>query len=199
MGKAGLAALIALGLLICGVIGTVVWYVAIDIPAGVDYNRAFGSDVTMAVYGATTLTGPESIQDYVNRIWVDMNATFDMRNAANIYNSGYFWDFIPENTMLKQNSYFQSLNTSINQRQALVDSVIEKGNYFGTDPIQTAINQTRYEMNAYGGLDWVIKGAWFLQYAPLAYWSPLYAIIFWAVIGSITSILLLYAMTYDEW
>jgi hypothetical protein len=33
-----------------------------------------------------------------------------------------------------------------------------------------SINNLRTEMQREGGLDWAIKGAWYLTYAPAAYW-----------------------------
>lgn len=196
MDSKGIAAILGIALIVVGAICSVAWFLAFNVPADVAYSRKFGSDVTMATQGSTTLTGPESIQDYVNRIWTNMNATFDTRNFDNIYNSPWPWGQIPENSLAKQNSYFVSLNTSINQRQQMVNTIIEKGGYIGTDPVQAAINQSRSEMNAYGGLDWVIKQAYYLQFAPMVYWSALYGIIAWIIDLIIATMLFGYALSY---
>jgi tetrahydromethanopterin S-methyltransferase subunit B len=167
-------------MLVIASILTIVLIFGVNIPANIQYNQAFGSDVTMATQGATTLTGQDSIQFYVNNIWAKMNTTFNTNNFANIYNSPWPWGQLPENSMAKQNSYLNSLNNSITQRQKMVETAIEKGNYL-VDPVQSAINQTRSEMNSYGGLDWVLHDAWYLQNAPTAYWSLLYIVIAWVI------------------
>jgi hypothetical protein len=196
MNSKAVAAVLAIVLLVVGIVCSVMWFLAFNVPADVAYSRKFGSDVTMATQGSTTLTGAESIQDYVNRIWTSMNATFDARNFDTIYNSPWPWGQIPENSMAKENSYFISLNASISQRQQMVNTIIEKGGYIGTDPVQAAINQSRSEMNAYGGLDWVIKPAWYLQFAPMAYWSAMIGIILWVIDIVIAIILFAYAGSY---
>jgi hypothetical protein len=161
-------------------IGGTIYEISVSITANQQYNIAFGSDVTMTTSGATTLTGPDSIQDYLTRIWTNMNNTFDMRNAATTYGAKWPWEQIPENSLAKQNSYFNSLNNSLTTRQKAVDSAIQNGNYL-VDPLQNAINQTRNEMKAYGGLDWALRSAWYLKYYPSALWCFEYTLIMLAV------------------
>lgn len=175
--------------IILAIVGPIVMVLCWKVPADVQYGNLFGADVAMATEGATTLTGPNSIQDYVMRIWNNMNATFDTRNFAAIHNNPWPWGQTKDNTLAKQNEYFNSLNQSLYTRQAWVDAVISgKSPFSGGDPVQTAINQSRYEMKAYGGLDWVINGAWYLTYAPLAYWTMLYLII-WVILFAVLALI----------
>jgi len=173
---------LAIGIIAFLLMVTIVGWLLIKVPADVQYGNLFGSDVIMATQGATTLTGPNSIQDYVNRIWSNMNNTFDTVHFVQIHNSPWPWDQTSDNTLWKENEYLNSLNMSINTRQLWVNGVINGTvGFTGTDPVQTAINQTRIEMNAYGGLDWAIHGAWYLQFASTAYWLGAYLLIVWVI------------------
>ncbi len=183
---------LAIGIIVFALIMTMTAWMVIKVPADVQYGNLFGSDVAMAVSGSTTLTGPNSIQYYVNQIWMNMNSTFDRNHLLQIHNNPWPWGQTSDNTLAKENEYLNSLNTSLNTRQAWVDGVINGTiGYSGTDPVQTAINQTRQEMNAYGGLDWAINGAWYLQNASTAYWLSVYFLVLWiiAVIAAIVLII----------
>jgi len=174
--------LLAIGIIVfvVTIILTIMALLIIKVPADVQYGNLFGSDVIMATQGSTTLTGPNSIQDYVNRIWTTMNNTFNTKHFLQIHNNPWPWGQTSDNTLAKENEYLNSLNVSLVLRQKWVDAVLNGTTAFtGVDPVQTAINQTRQEMNAYGGLDWAINGAWYLQDAPTAYWLWVYLIIGW--------------------
>lgn len=160
-------------------------FVGVVMPADIAYSNEFGSDFTMMTSGASTLVGPESIQDYLMRAWNNMNSTFDMSRARDIYTSPFPWAQIKENSLAAQNSFFVSCNQSLYMRQAAVESAIASGTYVN-DPVQTALNQTRVELNVYGGVDWALKPAWYLTYHPLAYWSALGYAAF-AIIGCVVA------------
>jgi hypothetical protein len=143
---------LAISIIIVAVMFTVASWLIIKVPADVQYGNLFGSDVTMATQGSTTLRGPNSIQDYITRIWTTMNNTFDTNHFLQIHNNPWPWGQTSDNTLAKENEYLSSLNVSLVQRQKWVDAVLNGTTSFtGVDPVQTAINQTRKEMNAYGG------------------------------------------------
>jgi hypothetical protein len=179
--------LIAVFLIILTAIFLLIMIFGVILPAQKQYNDAFGADVNMATQGATTLTGPNSIQYYVNIIWANMNQTFNPNTLRTTYNTPWGWDQTYQNSLAAENSYLNTLNVSITQRQAMVDKALQTGNYL-IDPVQNAINQTRQEMNAYGGLDWAIHDAWYLQNASFAYWAPWYLIII-IIVGAIMTFL----------
>lgn len=174
-------------LVIVLVLGILIW-AAFDLPAGIQYSNAFGSDITMT-YDAADLQGQH---DTVMLIWTNMNNTFDTRNYAHIYSSPWPWAQVKENSLYYTNVYFGQLITRINNNIAMLNAL--KAN--NTNPIyiqdwQTnVINQTRIEMKREGGLDWVINGAWYLTFAPIAYWSS-YIMLIVAVIAIIVIVLLL--------
>jgi hypothetical protein len=125
-----------------------------------------------------------------------MNASFDTRNFDHIYNSWWPWDQIKENSMYYQNRYFNQLISRVDTSIALLNAL--KAN--NTNPIlindwqATTINQTRIEMKREGGLDWVIGGAWYLTFAPLAYWSGGIAAVFWIVALAVIVLLVINAL-----
>jgi len=179
----GIKITIAVALIIIAVLITVLGWLFIEIPANVKYGNAFGADFVMLTGGASTLTGPDSMQDYLLRIWNNMNTTFNTANFAHIYSNPWPWGQTSDNTMAKQNEWFNSINQTIYQQQEWLNEVVSgKVSYTGGDPVIYALSQTRLELNSNGGADWVINGAWYLEFAPLAYYLALVLIIFWIVI-----------------
>lgn len=143
------------------------------------YSREFGSDLTMMMSGASTLTGPDSIQDYLNRVWTHTKEVFAGQDNQTVYGPWLPWETVPEDRLDFQLQWFNSMNNSLTQRQKNIDD----GKYVGTgDPLQTALNQTRLELKQYGGPDWVLKPAWYKAYESFAYWSGVYIIIAWLIV-----------------
>ena len=184
---------IAIALIIIALLVTILGWLLIEVPANVNYGNAFGADFTMLASGASTLTGPDSMQDYLMRIWNNMNTTFNTADFAQIYNNPWPWGQTSDNTMAKQNEWFNSLNQTIYQQQEWLNEVITgKTSYAGGDPVIYALTQTRQEMNVNGGADWVINGAWYLEFAPFAYYLVYFLIIFWVLIVFFASTLLFF-------
>jgi hypothetical protein len=180
--------------LLLGIGYPVVTYITTIMPANIQYNEQFGADIEMATQTSTTLVGPNSIQTYINNIQNNINVVFAGKDLSKIYLSPMPWNQKSSNTMVRQVQYLDSLNASLVTRQAQVDAAIARGVYMSTDPLQTAINQTRNEMNAYGGLDWILNNAYYLTFYPTVYWSGLYFIITWIIafiIGCIGFIMML--------
>jgi hypothetical protein len=59
-----------------------------------------------------------------------------------------------------------------------------------------SIQNFRDEMKRAGGLDWAIRGAWYLNFAPEAYWLPLWLIPLEIILLIITVIVVVWAL---EW
>ena len=147
-------------------------------PANVQYGNLFGANVAMATQGATSLTGPDSIQYYLMQIWTQMNQTFTGYNYNQVFNQPWSWTHTYDNSLAKQNQYFESLNQTITYQQAWLNNVeTGKVTVVSGNPMMQAINVTRAEMNVSGGLDWALNGAWYLTFTPLAYYTWMYIVI----------------------
>lgn len=141
---------------------------AVYLPAKAQYNRLFGGHVTMAVDQATF----EGIEDQINTIWNQMNTTFQGYDYATTYSSPWYWEQNYENSLAAQQDYFRQ----IDRRIASYKLSYQQMSRNDTNPIlvedwyDKSINNLRVEMEREGGLDWAINGAWYLNFAPAAYW-----------------------------
>jgi hypothetical protein len=182
---------IAIAIIVFALILTVIAYLVIEVPANVQYGNLFGANVNGMTQTASSLTGPDSMQYYLMQIWTQMNQTFAGFNYATTYNSYWSWDHTTDNTLAFQNEWFNSINQTIYSQQKWLDEV-EAGNasYTGGNPILTAVNTTRSEFNTYGGIDWVIGPAWYLNFATTAYWLWMYVLIIW-ILAIIAAVILI--------
>jgi hypothetical protein len=140
----------------------------VQLPATAQYNRLFGGHVTMAMDQATF----EGIEDQINIIWSQMNATFKDFDYNQTYSSPWYWEQNYENSLAAQQDYFTQINRRMNSYKLAYQQMAQNN----TNPIlvedwyDKSINNLRTEMQREGGLDWAIRGAWFITYAPAAYW-----------------------------
>jgi hypothetical protein len=196
IGKIGLAVVIIGIAVILG--GLISLYFNVNLPADTAYNRSFGFDVNMITKGSTSLVGINGTSDegsmhyYLIDMWSRMNQTWgnipnDQWNVtyANVQN---FWlgtlnadAASTHNTLAATNQYFNSLNSTIYQKQEIINRALTSGNIFTNDPVQQAINATRDEINAYGGIDWVVRDLFMRTQYPDAYWSPVTALTYLAI------------------
>ena len=141
---------------------------AVQLPATAQYNRLFGGHVTMAMDQATF----EGIKDQIDTIWNQMNTTFNGYDYTSTYSSPWYWEQNYENSLAAQQDYFKQLIRRIDSYQL----AYQKMALNNTNPIlvedwyDKSINNLRNEMQREGGLDWAIKGTWYLTQAPAAYW-----------------------------
>jgi len=140
----------------------------VQLPAMAQYNRLFGGHVTMAMDQATF----EGIEDQINIIWSQMNTTFKDFDYNQTYSSPWYWEQNYENSLAAQQDYFTQINRRMNSYKLAYQQMALNN----TNPIlvedwyDKSINNLRTEMQREGGLDWAIKGAWYITYAPAAYW-----------------------------
>ena len=140
----------------------------VQLPAAAQYNRLFAGHVTMAMDQATF----EGIEDQITVIWTQMNVTFNGKDYTSTYSSPWYWEQNYENTLAAQQDYFTQINRRINSYKLAYQQMSQNN----TNPIlvedwyDKSINNLRTEMQREGGLDWAIKGTWYLTYAPMAYW-----------------------------
>jgi hypothetical protein len=140
----------------------------VQLPVQAQYNRLFGGHVTMAMDQATF----EGIEDQINVIWTQMNTTFSGYDYNTSYSSPWYWEQNYENSLAAQQDYFTQINSRINSYKRAYAQMAQNN----TNPIlvedwyDKSIQNLRTEMQREGGLDWAIKGTWYLNNAPAAYW-----------------------------
>jgi len=141
----------------------------IYLPSIAQYNKLFGSHVTMAYDQATF----EGMQTQVLAVWGQMNKTFTDYDFATTYNTPWYWEQNYENSLAANRDYFGSLVDRLNQTIKEKEQILA-GNKTILVPYTSWYQQTlegfRNESKREGGLDWAINGAWFLSFAPTAYW-----------------------------
>ena len=154
-------------------------YLTINVPANVRYSNLFGSYATLAYNGQPTFEG---IQANLQHIYQTMLSQFP--NSIYDYNSTYNtwapWGHIYENSLSAQQAY---LLTAIN-RTKYYEGQFSSSNASSklTDTYNLAIANLRNELQCSAircndsnsqnnGIDWVIRGAWFMNKAPSAYWD----------------------------
>ena len=160
---------IVLSLWIVTVLFPIVCNFAIMFPADAAYNRIFKAHVVMAYDQASF----EGIKEQILILWRNMNETFGTEDLEHIYNTPWYWEQTYDNSLKAQTDYFKKLVDRID-KQIYEANQILSGNRTILMPYnqwyQQALDALRQEMQREGGLDWAIWGAWYLKYAPLAYW-----------------------------
>ena len=141
---------------------------SIKFPADATYNRKFRSKVIMAKDQATF----EGMETQVTALWKEMNNTFAGSDLDQTYNTWWFPDQTYDNSLAAQRDYFQQLLRSISRYELTYTKLLTNT----TNPViledwyYKAITNLRSEMSREGDLDWAINGAWYLTFAPAAYW-----------------------------
>ena len=141
----------------------------IELPAQAKYNKRFGAHVTMAYDQASF----EGVREQIMILWENMNESFGTSNLENIYRSPWYWQQTYDNSLKAQEDYFRYLIERIDKQIKESEDILA-GNKTILVPYnqwyQQALDSLRTEMQREGGLDWAICGAWYLTYAPMAYW-----------------------------
>jgi hypothetical protein len=159
---------IAVTLVILLIAVPVIAVFTVQLPAQAQYNRLFGGHVTMAMDQATF----EGIEDQINVVWTQMNTTFAGYDYNTSYSSPWYWEQNYENSLAAQQDYFNQINRRIASYKLAYAQMAQNN----TNPIlvedwyDKSIQNLRTEMQREGGLDWAIKGTWYLNNAPAAYW-----------------------------
>jgi len=160
---------ITVGLWCLGILLLLFGFFCIALPADKAYNSRFGCHVTMAYDQATF----EGVREQVIILWRNMNETFGTENLENIYCTPWWWDQTYDNSLAAQRDYFAMLVKRIDN-QIYESEQILAGNRTILMPYtqwyQEALDSLRAEMMREGGLDWALSGAWYLTFAPAAYW-----------------------------
>lgn len=162
-------------------------FVGIVIPANWEYNKKFGSHVVMAKDQATF----SGMIEQVGILWDNMNTTFTGRNFNETYNSPWYWDWTYDNSLGAQRDYFKHLMERLNNYQMQYQFLLKNNSnpIYINDWYDKSVQNMRNEMNRAGGLDWALKDAWCLTFAPMAFWSGLIDIIYW-IVTIVTGILI---------
>lgn len=180
---------IVLSLLSLSVIvtGITVFYYAFEVPVDVSYGNTFGAVIQQAEFDADM---PHIRQDLVqleNRI----NQTFpDVTLWNTTYNSWFPQDHTRDNSLWSNYRYIATVIDRIDYYEGLLHNQSGSSTTL-TDLTQQYTNNVRSEMISGGGLDWALKGAWFLQFHPLIYWKGyVYSLI--ALVGGLPLFYVIY-------
>jgi hypothetical protein len=164
----------------------------IKLPADAQYNRKFASRVTMAYDQATF----EGMKEQVLILWSEMNETFRGFDYDHTYCSPWYWEQTYDNSLSAQQDYFKQLTRRLDSYSALY----QKMSTNMTNPVyledwySKSIQNFRDEMKREGGLDWAISGAWYLNFAPAAYW-----LLWWLIPPEIVLIIVAIVVTAFAW
>lgn len=154
-------------------------YVAINVPAGVKYSNLFGSYVTLAYTGQPTFDG---IASNIQHIYQNMQKQFptDRYDYNTTYNTWTPWGHVYENSLEAQKLYLLDALNRTKYYNSQFNSTSNSSVKL-TDTYNLAITNLRNELRCsqtncrnatqQDGLDWVLRGAWYLNYAPAAYWD----------------------------
>jgi hypothetical protein len=160
--------IIAILLWVLCVVIPIIAIVFIGLPATAQYNRLFASHVTMAYDQATF----EGMKQQVQILWQQMNITFSGFDYSHTYNTPWYWEQTYENSLAAQQDYFKQLTRRLDSYSELYQKMLTNmtNPVYLEDWYYKSIQNFRDEMKREGGLDWAIKGAWGLNFAPTAYW-----------------------------
>lgn len=151
------------------IILTLVWaFVFIKLPADAVYNRKFAAKVTMAYDQATF----EGMKEQVLLLWREMNETFSGFDYGRTYSTPWYWEQTYDNSLAAQQDYFKQLVRRLESYADLYHKMVSNvtNPVYLEDWYSKSIQNFRNEMKREGGLDWALKGAWYLNFAPAVYW-----------------------------
>lgn len=138
-------------------------------PANAQFNNKFLAHETMAHDSASF----EKMREQIMIIWQNMNETWDPKDFLTTYNTWWYPDQTYENSLQATNDYFTGLVDRIDATMVEMHQ-IEVGNKTILTPYNAYYNDMldsfRNETVDKGGLLWAINGAWYLTFAPAAYW-----------------------------
>jgi len=161
--------IVGTALIIVAIVLVIYGLFAIKLPADYYYNKHFGSHVVMAYDQASF----EGAKEQILIVWQNMNETFKDRNLNEIYNTPWWWQQTYDNSLKAQEDYFirltKRIDDQIKEQQDILEGrkqiLIPYNQWY-----QQALENIRTEMKREGGLDWALSGAWYLTFAPSAYW-----------------------------
>ncbi len=155
---------------------SVAFYFTVNYPADAAYNRKLGTYVTVATQSGSLQKSWDSINTFkANMYEVFPKDKFDYNNTFNVIPIfGLEGDLIWENSLGAQEDYFISIDQRMGQD---IDRVLGNVSVIGVTQ-QSLLYDLRNELNSYGGMDWVVRPAFYIHYHPMAYWSAWYYALF---------------------
>jgi hypothetical protein len=125
-----------------------------------------------------------------------MNETFKDFDYSHTYNTPWYWEQTYDNSLAAQQDYSRQLVNRFDSYIELYNTMVQNmtNPVYLEDWYYKSIQNFRDEMKRAGGLDWAINGAWYLNYAPAAYWLP-----WWLIPLEIVIAILAIAITAHAW
>lgn len=187
------ASILAIVMIALAFILPISMYLMISMPVDTKLNQKFGSHASMAYDQATF----EGMKEQLNVIWTEMNNTWkDVDAWSTTYNTWWGPDQAYDNSLMAQNDYFKRMNQRLDNVLLEQDQILNHNKTIMTSYnqwYQQALNDTRIELKRSGGILWVITPAYYLSFAPLAYWGLFFYTTIFAIFFIIGCILLIYA------
>jgi len=187
--------LIALDILLALMLALVAYGIyGVVLPAEAEYNWYFGRHVLWA-YGSDTYDG---IEREVTTVWNQMNITFSERKYNETYCTPWFWEQTYHNTLAAQNEYLQQIIDRVHSYR----DTYQEMRLNNTDPnyrddwFRSSIQDLKTSMTRGSGMDWAIRGVWFLTFAPAAYWLNGWLVPIGIIIAVAIAILTAYIIFY---
>lgn len=168
-------------------------YFGIQLPADIQYNNLFGDHIQMA-YDQSDFGKMLEQVIYIDN---ETHVLFAGKDWSHTYNTWWAGDQTYSNSLDASDNYYKGLEKTL-QGYITEEAKYSNPNYTSLTPYtqwkMTAIANTRIEMKYNGGLGWVIDGAWYLTFNPIAYWAFWYevlAIVVFFIIAIISGIVAL--------
>lgn len=118
----------------------------------------------------------EGMKAQLIQLWQQMNTTFKDYSFDETFNTPWYWQQTYENSLRAQVDYFRQLMFRFDEAITEKNSILA-GNKTLLGPYSQWYQQTleslRTEMKREGGITWVIKDAWYLNFAPTVFWEPI--------------------------
>ncbi len=164
-----IARIVCVTLIVLAIIVPLYGLFGIAAPASAQFNRKFEAHETMAHDSASF----EKMREQIMIIWENMNDTWNPEDFSSIYNTWWYPEQTYENSLQATNDYYAGLIARIDATMEEMHQ-IEIGNKTILTPYNAYYNDMldsfRNETVDKGGLLWAIDGAWYLSFAPAAYW-----------------------------
>ena len=169
-------------LVIAAIVYPIYFVFVFNVPADLAFANKFGSRYEMALDQADFV----QMKNGIVKIWEAMNTTWASDNYINddgvwqwekVYNTWWYGDQTYVNSLAATNSYFQGLVPRI-EETIVEKEMIKNGSKDIAIPYssweQQTIQNFRNETKRAGGLLWVIRDAWYMRFASVTAFWPIY-------------------------
>jgi len=155
--------------------------------ANIRYSRLFGAYVDIAMKQSTF----EGMRDMLVNLYAQTNETFKDFDTWTTYSTPVPWDQNYAYSLRAQQDYYKQLwarlDSTIQEKEQILSgnkTILVPYNQW----YQETLDSLRDEIQpspSLNKLSWILKGAWYLNFAPLAYWGA------WGILGVVILIVVI--------